>query len=68
MTKDFSERTEKLLEKKNKIAVEENVGQFFSAQILVLLLGRSYCTHIYCMTSEKHHKTSQVEKSHTQYK
>ena len=66
MAKDFSESTEKLLEKKNKIAVEENVGQLFSAQILVLLLGRSYCTHIYRMTSEKHHKTSQVEKSHTQ--
>ena len=46
MAKDFSERAEKLLEKKNKIAVEENVGQFFSTQILVLLLGRSYCTHI----------------------
>ena len=65
-SKLFSSKLKNYME---KISVQlKKIRGIFSAQTLVILLGRSCCTHIYCMTSEKHHKTSQVEKSHTQYK
>ena len=65
---NYSAQNWKITWEKISVKLKNILRAIFSVQTLVLLLGRSCCTHIYCMTSEKHHKTSQVEKSHTQYK
>ena len=66
---NYSAQNWKITWEKISVKLKKILRAIFSVQTLVLLLGRSCCTtHIYCITSEKHHKTSQVEKSHTQYK